>query len=144
MGLAANRRWLADGSYRKEESSMRTSLAVGVAGAAGALARYGLDGLISRRAALFPWGTFVVNVTGAFALGLLFTVFAERITTPAWIRSGLLIGFIGAYTTFSTLTLETYRLFEERSVALALVNAVGSLAAGLVAVYAGVVVGRAV
>jgi CrcB protein len=77
-------------------------------------------------------------------LGLLFTVFAERITTAVWIRSGLLIGFIGAYTTFSTLSLETYRLLEEGAVALALVNAVGSMAAGLVAVYAGVVVGRVV
>jgi fluoride exporter len=106
---------------------MRTPLDFAVAGAAGALARYGLDGLISRRAALFPWGTFVVNVTGAFALGLLVTVFTERTTTAAW---------IGAYTTFSTLSLETYRLLEEGAVALALVNAVGSMAAGLLAVYA--------
>ncbi len=122
---------------------MPIALAVALAGALGALARYGLDGFISRRApGAFPWGTFAINVSGSLLLGLLFTLFTERLTVDAWVRSGLTIGFLGAYTTFSTLSLETYRLLEDRSVGLALANAAGSLAAGLLAVYAGVVMGR--
>ena len=121
-----------------------TIVGIGFAGAAGALARYWLDGAISRRAGGFPWGTFVVNVTGSFLLGLVFTALAERTTVDPWVRSSLTIGFLGAYTTFSTLSLESYRLLEDGSYGLAFVNAVGSLAAGLLAVYAGVVLGRAV
>jgi fluoride exporter len=123
---------------------MPIPLAVALAGALGALARYGLDGLIARRApGAFPWGTFAINVSGSLLLGLLFTVFTERLSVDAWIRSGVTIGFLGAYTTFSTLSLETYRLLEDRAVGLAAANALGSLAAGLLAVYAGTVVGRA-
>jgi CrcB protein len=123
---------------------MRTVAAIAVAGALGALARYGLDGLVSRRLpSAFPWGTFAINVSGAFLLGLVFTVMTERLATSPWLRSGLTIGFLGAYTTFSTLAFETYRLAEDRAVGLAVANALGSIAAGLVAVYLGVVAGRA-
>src|SRR5205814_6856336 len=104
----------------------------------GALARYGLDGLIARRApGAFHWGAFAINVSGSLLLGLLLTVFTDRLTVDAWIRSGVMIGFLGAYTTFATLTLETYRLLEDRAVGLAAANALGSLAAGLLALYAG-------
>jgi CrcB protein len=96
-----------------------------------------------RTTSAFPWGTFVVNVSGAFALGLLFTVLTEQLTTAPWVRAGVTIGFLGAYTTFSTLSLETYRLLEDGAVGLALANAAGSLAAGLGAVYLGIVAGRA-
>ena len=119
-------------------------MAIAVAGALGALARYGLDGFVARRTGgAFPWGTFVVNVSGAFALGLVFTLATESWGVAPWLRSGLTIGFLGAYTTFSTLTFETYRLAEDRALGLAAANAAGSIAAGLVAVYLGVVVGRA-
>jgi CrcB protein len=122
---------------------MRTIVGIAVAGAVGALARYGLEGVVSRRlTTAFPWGTFVVNVSGAFVAGLLFTVLTERFRVAPWLRSTLLIGFLGAYTTFSTLSLETYRLIEDGAYALGALNSVGSLAAGLVAVYGGVVVGR--
>ena len=121
-----------------------TVIAIAVAGALGALARYGLEGLVSNRwPGAFPWGTFVVNVTGAFALGFVFVLLTERVTIDTWARSALTIGFLGAYTTFSTLSFETYRLFEDGAVGLALANSLGSLAAGLVAVYLGVVAGRA-
>jgi CrcB protein len=56
---------------------MPTAVGVAAAGAVGALARYGLEGLVSRRAAGFPWGTFAVNVTGAFLLGFLFTLLTD-------------------------------------------------------------------
>ena len=118
---------------------------IGIAGAAGALARYAVDGLVLKRTGGgFPWGTLVVNVTGSFLLGVFFVLLAERVTIAPWIRSSLLIGFIGAYTTFSTLSLETFRLFEDGAHLLALANGLGSLLAGLLAVYGGIVVGRAV
>jgi CrcB protein len=114
-----------------------------VAGSFGALARYGLEGWISRRAGSFPWGTFVVNVSGSFLLGLLVTLVGERFAVAPWVRASLTIGFLGAYTTFSTLSLESYRLLEGRSYALAGANLAGSLAAGVLALYGGVVLGRA-
>ena len=123
---------------------MRTVIAVGVAGFAGAIARYGVDGLVSARTSgSFPWGTFVVNISGSFVLGLLFALLVEgsSLMTP-WLRTALMVGLIGAYTTFSTLTLETLRLIEDGAFLGAGLNALGSLAVGLIAVYLGVVVGR--
>jgi CrcB protein len=124
---------------------MRTVVGIGVGGALGTLARYGLEGLVSRRApAAFPWGTFAVNLTGAFVVGLLFTILTDRLTVAPWIRSALLIGVLGGYTTFSTFALETYRLFEDGAVLLAALNASASVFGSLLAVYLGVVAGRAV
>ena len=123
---------------------MRTAVAIAIAGAVGALARYGLEGFVSRRApGAFPWGTFAVNVSGAFVLGFVFTLMTEQFTVAPWIRGAVTIGFLGAYTTFSTLSFETYRLAEDGAIGLAAANAFASLGAGLVAVYLGVVAGRA-
>jgi CrcB protein len=124
---------------------VRTVLGIAVAGAAGALARYGLEGAVSRRlTGAFPWGTFVVNISGAFVAGLLFTILTDRFAVAPWLRSTLMIGFLGAYTTFSTLSLETFRLLEDGAYALGVLNGVGSLVAGLLAVYGGVIVGRSI
>jgi fluoride exporter len=124
---------------------MPIPLAIAVAGALGALARYWLDGVVSRRTGGgFPWGTFAVNITGSFLLGLAFSLLTERYRVDPWLRSAVTIGFLGAYTTFSTLSLETYRLLEDGAAGLAFANAVGSLAAGLTALYVGVVLGRVV
>jgi fluoride exporter len=123
---------------------LRTIVAIGIAGALGALARYGIDGLVSRRLpSHFPWGTFVVNVSGAFVLGFLMTLMTEQLTTASWLRSALTIGLLGAYTTFSTFSYETYRLLEDGAVGLAAANVLGSVTAGLFAVYLGVVAARA-
>jgi CrcB protein len=123
---------------------VRTIVAIGIAGALGALARYGLDGVVSRRLpSPFPWGTFVVNMSGAFALGFVMTLMTEQLTTASWLRSALTIGLLGAYTTFSTLSYETYRLLEDGAVGLAAANMLGSAAVGLFAVYLGVVAARA-
>lgn len=124
---------------------MTTVLGIGVAGALGTLARYGLEGVVSRHApGAFPWGTFVVNMSGSFALGLAFTVLTERVSVDPSLRSSLTIGFLGAYTTFSTLSFESYRLLEDGATGLALANTLGSVALGLVAIYLGIVAGRAV
>jgi fluoride exporter len=144
MELAPNRRKRLMAPTIERSRELRTIVAIGIAGALGALARYGLEGLVSRRLpSAFPWGTFVVNVTGALALGFLMTLLTEQLTTAPWLRAALTIGFLGAYTTFSTLSFESYRLLEDGALALAAANILGSCAAGLVAVYLGVVVGRA-
>jgi fluoride exporter len=122
---------------------VRTGVAIAVAGALGALSRYGLEGAISRRSpGAFPLGTFVINITGAFVLGVVFTVATERMLVAPWLRTSATVGFLGAYTTFSTLMFESYRLASDRALGLAALNVLGSCAAGLVAVYLGVVLGR--
>lgn len=116
---------------------------IGIGGFAGAIARYLVDGAVSARlAGAFPWGTLVVNLSGSFLLGLLFALSAERAILPAQVRGPVLFGFVGAYTTFSTYMLESWRLIEGGSIALALGNVLGSVALGLVAVFAGLAIGR--
>lgn len=124
---------------------MTTVVGIAIAGSLGALARYGVEGAVSRTVSdAFPWGTLAVNVSGSFALGLLFTLLTERWSVDPSLRSALTIGFLGAYTTFSTLSFETYRLFEDGAHALALANALGSVVLGLAALSVGIVAGKAI
>ena len=121
-----------------------TILYVGIGGFCGAIARYLLDGwVVGRTGAAFPWGTLAVNLSGSFLLGLLFALSVERGILPADIRAPVLIGFIGAYTTFSTLALESWRLVENGSSVLGIANLVGSIVLGIVAVVGGLLLGRA-
>jgi CrcB protein len=141
MGLAFNRR-SADGSCEERASPLSTLIAVALASAAGGLSRYGLGKLIAESStSAFPWETFTINISGSFVIGFLFILFEETSVSPV-LRTAILIGFLGSYTTFSTLSLESFRLLEDGAVALALVNLVGSIATGLVAVYAGIVLAR--
>ena len=118
---------------------------IGLGGFAGAIARYLVDGAVAdRTGGGFPWGTLVINATGSFVLGLLFALTAERAILPADIRGPLMIGFLGAYTTFSTWMLESWGLIEGGSYVPALANLGGSIIIGLVAVAAGLVIGRAI
>jgi fluoride exporter len=121
-----------------------TILAVAIASALGGASRYALGGWLARADRAFPWETFAINVSGSFAIGLLFTLFVETVGVPGWLRTGVLVGFLGSFTTFSTFSLESYRLIEDGAVGLALANALGSVVACLVAVYAGIVLARAV
>ncbi|MFN2464767.1 MAG: CrcB family protein [Candidatus Dormibacteria bacterium] len=123
---------------------MRTIAGIMIAGSVGAAARYGVDGVVSQHFhGAFPWGTLVVNVTASLLLGIVFTVTTERAVIDAPLRFALTTGFIGSYSTFSTLMLESARLVEGASYGLALLNTGGSLVAGMVAVAVGIVVGRA-
>ena len=111
---------------------------------AGAIARYLVDGWVaSATRGAFPWGTLVINLSGSFVLGLLFGLAIERAVVPAEILAPVMIGFLGAYTTFSTLMLESLRLWEDGSAGLALVNLVGSSVLGMVAVIAELALARA-
>jgi CrcB protein len=98
-----------------------------VAGAVGAPLRYALDGYVSGRAkGAFPWGTFLVNASGSFALGIL-TGLALYHAFPKTPKVVLGTGFCGAYTTFSTFTFETVRLVEEGDAWEALRNVAGTV-----------------
>lgn len=117
---------------------MITVLAV-VAGGFGALARYGLAGAVQRRTGpSSPWGTAVVNVTGAALLGVLFALHATGRASEV-VVTVLGIGFAGGFTTFSTWMVESVRLAEPgnpRQLIAAAVNVVGMLAVGIAAVAA--------
>lgn len=120
-------------------------LLIGVGGFAGAITRYLVDGWVSDAVGgSFPYGTLVINVSGSFLLGVLFAAATERAILSPELRGPVMIGFIGAYTTFSTLMLETWRLGESAGLAPALANIVGSGILGLVAVGLGLAVGRMV
>lgn len=120
-------------------------LLVGVGGFVGAVTRYLVDGRITAwTGGTMPWGTFAINISGSFLLGLLFALVTERAALPAEVRAPLMIGFLGAYTTFSTLALESWRMLEDGAWLLASANLLGSVLIGLIAVVAGVALGRAV
>jgi CrcB protein len=118
---------------------------IAAGGAAGAVSRYLVDTIVSERfAGAFPLGTLVINMSGSFLLGLLFALAVEEAGLPSEVRPALMIGFLGAYTTFSTLMLESWRLVEDGALALAVVNLAGSMVLGVVAVVAGMAIGRAI
>ena len=119
-------------------------LLVAAAGALGSLLRYGLEGFVDDRLGPTVLGTFLVNVSGALALGLFIGLTEERWLAPAYARTAIAIGFLGAYTTFSTLMFESVDQAESGAYLTAAMNVVGSVAAGLAAVYAGLVIGRTV
>jgi fluoride exporter len=118
---------------------------VGLGGFLGANARYLLAGWAARRLGVyFPYGTLIINITGSFVLGF-FLAFIELRT---WIhpsaRLFFSIGFVGAYTTFSTFTYESMALMQRGEMLLAGIYVFGSVMAGLIAVFAGIVLGRAI
>ena len=118
---------------------------IGLGGFAGAVARYLLDGRLSAATGGgFPWGTLVINVSGSLAIGLLFALITERAVLPAAWRGPLMIGFLGSYTTFSTLTLESWRMIEDGAWLTAGGNLIGSVALGMLALIAGIALGRAI
>jgi CrcB protein len=110
---------------------------VALAGALGALGRHGVHGLVqSRAASKFPYGIVVVNLTGSFVLGLLVGLVTYHGLDPD-VRTVVGTGFIGAYTTFSSFSYDTLGLLEDGAPRAALVNALGSVALGLVVATAG-------
>jgi len=116
---------------------------VGLGGFLGANARYLLGGFISERwGVVFPYGTFVINVTGSFILGFFMAYAQERSWVEPGARLMLAVGFVGAYTTFSTFEYETMRLIQDREMLLAMLNVLGSLIAGTIAVFGGFALGE--
>lgn len=117
---------------------------IALGGALGALARYEVAAIIQTRIpAGFPWGTFVVNISGCLVMGVATTLLAERLLIhPNW-RFLIPIGFIGAYTTFSTFEMETFRAVTEGAWLVGALNVIGSVVAGYIALWLGVLLARA-
>lgn len=120
---------------------LTTALLVALCGGLGAMARYGLDRAITavarrreRRVPGYPWGITAVNLSGSLALGLLLGL---AVDSPA-----VLTGFLGGYTTFSTASLDTLRLFRERRIGAALLNGLGMLLGCAVLAALGIILGQ--
>lgn len=122
---------------------MSRFLLVGLGGFLGANARYLVGQWAAARwGTAFPWGTFLVNVSGCFILGLFATLALRLGWADGW-RLLVAVGFVGAYTTFSTFEFESLQLIAQgRQIGAALGNVVGSVVAGFAAAFLGVLAAR--
>lgn len=120
---------------------------IALAGALGTLARYGLDGFIGQlfdtdRRTLFPWGIVSVNLLGCFIFGVLVSMFEERWNVSSMTRTVVLTGFLGGFTTFSTYIFEWTKMLQDKEWLPALCNFGVHNIGGLVAMIAGLMLGR--
>jgi fluoride exporter len=120
-------------------------LIIGLGGFLGAVTRYGVAVWIGQRwGRSFPLGTFVINITGSFLIGLLMTLMTEKIIeNPQW-RLLLVVGFLGAYTTFSTFEYETGALLKDSEWLYASLNVVLSVVVGFIALKLGEVIAKSI
>lgn len=110
-------------------------LAVAIGGALGSVARYALSSWIfDITSHKFPYATLIVNVAGSFVMGILFVVIVERAALPAEMRSLLMIGFIGAFTTFSAFSLDTLGLWQNGHVLMSVIYMITTIILCLVAI----------
>ena len=118
-------------------------IVVFVGGGIGAVARYWLQGAVYRSmAADFPYGTFLVNLLGCFAIGFLMSAFEVRFVVTPPLRMFLAIGVLGGFSTFSSFSYETIALLREGSIALGLLNVAGSICTCLGATWIGLTIGK--
>lgn len=123
---------------------MRAFLLVAMGGAFGAMARYGTSVLVARLwCDRFPLATWVVNLAGCFLIGVLTSMLLRGQATDA-VRYVGIVGFLGAYTTFSAFSFETVALLQQGQIGLAVLNAGGSVVLGVLLVWAGMWVATAV
>ncbi len=122
---------------------MQKVLMIGFAGALGTLARYGMAGAVQRMVGTsFPWGTVAVNIAGCFLAGLFWAVLDKKIHLDHGLRLALFIGFMGAFTTFSTFILETGHLVRQDAWLHAGANILLQNAIGLCSLALGLTLGR--
>ena len=118
-------------------------LAVAAGGALGAMLRYFIGGTVfARTLTPFPLATFIINVTGSFIVGFFLTLATERMQLSPQLRLAVAVGFVGAYTTFSTFEYETIRLLEEGRFIHAVLNVILSVGVGFIAVWGGIALAR--
>jgi len=109
----------------------------------GANARYWIgDWAAQKWGAAFPYGTVLINITGSLLIGLFLTVATERFMVDPRLRLLIVVGFLGAYTTFSTYSFESFNLFYRGQWLLGILNAFGSTVVGILAVGVGVLLGK--
>ena len=121
-------------------SAMGTLTAIALGGALGSVARHGMtvyfDDLLGRD---FPYGIFIANIVGSAAIGVLFVLILERgLLSEVW-RSLLMVGFLGAFTTFSTFSLQTIGLLQEGRLFAATIYTIGSVLLSITAAYLAIV-----
>jgi len=122
---------------------MRQLAAVAIGGAAGAVMRWLIASSVQRLAGTsFPWGTLMVNALGSFLLGFLFVWLLERSSSGELLRMAITVGFLGAFTTFSTYSLESIRLLQSGSFGLASANIIGQIVLCLPLTWLGVQLAR--
>lgn len=124
---------------------MTQLLMVGAGGAIGAIGRYLLSiWVYSLTGRAFPWGTLAVNLLGSLLMGFLSVWLLERMTVSAEMRALLMVGFLGAFTTFSTFSIETLILLEEGAVARAGINIAVSVIICIFAAWMGTLIAKAI
>ncbi len=122
---------------------MRTLIILAVAGALGTLSRYGLGGLVQKyNGTGFPYGTMIINISGCFLIGLIMQVALNTDFIAPTTRTAMTIGFLGAFTTFSTFSYETVKLIEDSAWIPAILNIGLNLGIGLAATFLGIVIGK--
>jgi len=130
-------------AFKEKPIMAHKFLWLALAGALGTLARYGLAGFVHRLdGASFPWGTLTVNMAGCFFTGLLWALFENRWPVSGETRTLLLVGFMGAFTTFSAYILETGELMYPGEWMYAAANILMQNGLGLAALFAGAALGR--
>jgi len=118
-------------------------LFIAFGGAAGSVMRFGVSSLVySNLGRSFPYGTLTVNVAGSFLMGLLSVVMIEKFSLSAEWRAAILIGFLGAFTTFSTFSLETLQLMQQGELTKAVLNMLLSVFVCVFAIWLGFVLGK--
>ena len=118
-------------------------LAIATGGAVGAVLRFSMSNGVYRILGRdFPYGTMTVNVLGSFIMGILFTLMVDRLAVSTELRSGILVGVLGAFTTFSSFSLETMALVEDGEPMKAILNIVLSVVLCLSATWLGLSLGR--
>lgn len=123
---------------------MYTMVLIAVAGLLGTLARYWLSGWADQWwGGSFPFGTLVVNAIGCFAIGFLFHALGEKHLVDPAVRAAVLVGFLGAFTTFSSYAVQTLNLLRDGELFVAGVNILVSNVCGLILAWAGYVLARA-
>lgn len=124
---------------------MNQTVAIAAGGALGSVARFGLSSWVyALLGQSFPYGTFVVNVLGCLAMGILFVLFTERFADSSVLRAGVLIGVLGGFTTFSSFSIETFNLFEQGEAAKAGLYILVSLVLCVTSTWLGVLIGRSI
>jgi CrcB protein len=124
---------------------MKELLLIGLGGALGALSRYGFGQFTSRYyLGHFPLGTWLINVLGSFFIGILFVLIVERVKIHADYRLVFMVGFLGAFTTFSSFSLETINLMMNGRIFTALFYVLASVMVCLLATWLGIVLGRVI